>query len=847
MEHGPAEASRLAALRSLEILDTEPEPQFDLITNIATRIFEVPVAIVSLVEEKRQWFKAKTGTSLCETRRDIAFCNHAIEGDGLFEVTDAAADPRFADNPLVTGEPHLRYYAGHPLRLASGHLIGTLCLIDIKPRPALDREHGELLRRLAELVVVEIELRQSRLAGETASAIIAATPDAIVFVDRDDRITHWNPAAEKMFDYSAEEMAGASIERIVPPDLRAVHREWTRQLFASGTHRLLEKPIETTALRRDGSLIETEMTIATWRREDGRPGGYGAIIRDQSKRKALERDHAATRRFLRTIVEHLPAMLFVKDARSFDYLLWNDAAERMTGRSREEVTGRNDTELFPDKARLWRSRDKRTLKTGEPERHEGSFLREDGEPRVLRTTRVAVPDETGKPAYILGLTEDLSEWRHAQQQVAFLAGHDPTTHLRNRKSFIRVLEEECGRGTGAAVLALEINRFETISEIYGREGADLLLVRLAALLVAAAEGKAEVSRIGAGQFALLVCGKNAAARARRLARKIVDRLAKPLEIEAGRLRVNVNIGIAAAAAGERSIHNLLNNAEVALRRSGSGNGGCVCVYDAEMGRAVRARRDTETYLNEAIERGDIEIHYQPIAEVDSGAIRAFEALARWQHPELGRVSPELFIPIAEESGMIVPLGLQVLRKAMIEAARWHPPLGISINLSPLQIQHPGFAAEVRRILEESGLDPKRLDLEITEGVLADDPDNAVKTLLELKQFGIDIALDDFGTGYSSLSYFRMFPFHKLKIDQGFVRDMTASHEARAIVEAAIGIARGLGLKVVAEGVEEEAQLRELAALGCDYVQGYMIGRPGAIEAFAPAVVRREAKAVRDAA
>jgi EAL domain-containing protein (putative c-di-GMP-specific phosphodiesterase class I) len=283
---------------------------------------------------------------------------------------------------------------------------------------------------------------------------------------------------------------------------------------------------------------------------------------------------------------------------------------------------------------------------------------------------------------------------------------------------------------------------------------------------------------------------------------------------------------------------------MALHRAKATGRGGAQFYEARTEEGLRERRLLEADLAHALDRGEIDIHYQPLADLESGRILGFEALLRWEHPSRGAIAPDLFIPLAEESGLILSLGSWALRRACAEAAGWQPELRIAVNLSPVQIAHGDLAEEVQTVLRETGLDPARLDLEITEGLLITDPDRALATLRRLKALGVKISMDDFGTGYSSLSYFRLFPFDKVKIDQSFIREMIESPEALAIVRSVIGLGRGLGLSVVAEGVETNAQLKALVAEGCDQVQGYLISRPGPIEQFDRVVIDRDGRAAR---
>ena len=843
---GPAtEAERLNALAELGVLDTPPEAEFDLITRLAAGLFKVPVALLTLVDRERQWFKSHHGTDVCETDRGIAFCSHTIEGEQVFEVLDLSVDPRFEANPLVVEPPHVRYYAGAPLKLKSGYKVGTFCLIDMEPREALTAEQRSLLEEFARLAVIQLELRQLRRLAAISGTVAAATPDAIICADSDGLITHWNPGAERLFGHSAAEANGAPLEIIIPPHLQGAHSRGMSRLLATGEPKLVGKMVEVPAVHRDGRTLDVELSLASWTMDGGRTG-FAAIVRDISARKALERERAEAQRFLDTIVENLPAMLFVKDARTREYLLWNQAGEEATGLGRSDVIGRTDGDLFPVAGEQYMVRDEVTLRTGVAQSFESRFERADGTERSFRTRRVAIPDEAGEPKYLLGISEDVTQWRAAQDRLAFLAGHDPLTHLDNRLSLAERLQGSLDRREELAVLAIDLDRFKAVNDGHGHHAGDLLLIAVARLLREAVDGEGLAARIAGDEFVVLLIGPGAEARAARTTQALLDALSQPIDIGDIHVRIGASIGIAVAASGTPGLgaEDVLRSADLALLRAKRAGRGRFRFFNPKMDEAARRRQRIEALLREAIANDEITLHYQPLACVRTGKIVAFEALARWSDKLLGEIRPDIFIPIAEDSGLIVELGRKVLRMAAAEAALWQPELRISVNLSPIQVQNAGFYDEVVGVLDEVGLAPDRLELEVTEGVMLSETDPALDTLRRLKALGISIAMDDFGTGYSSLSYFRMFPFDKVKIDQSFVRDMGDSKEALAIVQAVIGLARGLGLPVVAEGVENKDQFNMLLAEGCTQVQGYLLGRPAPIEAFEGAVIDRRRGAER---
>jgi len=827
-----AETARLAALHALRVLDTPPEAAFDGITRLAARLFDVPISLISFVDRDRQWFKSHHGLDTRETPRSQAFCAHAIGGEGIFEIVDPLADPRFADNPLVTGPPHIRYYAGAPLTLRNGQRVGTLCLIGDRQRRPLTPDLRAALTGLADLAVLQLEERRLRETAHLSAAIADATPDAIICASAAGAITHWNPAAERLFGWSAAEALGGPLDVIIPLPAREAHHAGMRRLLTGGEARLTGRTVQVEAIHRDGRLVPVELSLAAWRDRNGGLGGFGAIIRDARPRKAIEADQAQTRRFLDAVIENLPGMLFVKDAVTRRYLLWNRGCEEITGHSAREVVGRSDEELFGD-GRSYAERDAHVLASGKTIAYESTFRRPDGSERMLRTRRTVVRREDGAPLYLVGMTEDLTEWRAAQERLAFLSGRDGLTHLANRDMFMTRLAAELAAGQPAAMLVLDIDRFHAVNEQGGRQVGDLVLVALANELARLVEPDDVVARIAADEFAMLFVGAGAELRAGRLA----ERLGGVFAAGDSRRPISVSAGIALAPDHGADSEALLSSCDIALERARKAGGGRYCFFDAGMDETARLRRRVEAMLPAAIASGEFFLHYQPVAATDSGRIVGLEALARWASPQLGSVPPSVFIPVAEECGLIGGLGELLLGTALAEAAGWSQGVRLAVNLSRRQIDDEALSGRVIELIRASGIDPARVELEITESVLERDAQAATANLKQLKSLGVSLAMDDFGTGYASIGHFAQFPFDKVKIDQSFIRHLPESGPAQAVVQAVIGLARGFGLEVVAEGVETEAQMAALQREGCQLMQGHLFGKAQPIEALAAVVGR----------
>lgn len=819
------EVDRLQALASFALLDTPAEQRFDEITRLASTLLGTKSAAISLIDDRRQWFKSRVGIPFSETPRDQAFCTYPVASHEFLEVTDASKDPRFENNPLVTSAGGIRFYAGAPLIVSSGHCLGTLCVFDPEARPPLSADQRQALTDLAQLAVERIEGTRARTLGEITAKMVDATTDAILCVDADGRISYWNRAATAMFGYTAEDALGQGIDLICPED-RTSGR--CRSLFRSLAHGSAQpgKIFELDAQRASLERFPIELSLARWDAgEDKRQRGYAAIIRDVTDRKRQERENAQTRLFLDTIIANLPAMLFVKDSGTRRYELLNRTGEEFIGLPACQVIGRTDRELFPEVGDAYHDRDSEVLAAGSIQSYESDFTREDGEIIRLRTKRIIVdgPDAPGQ--FILGMSEDVTDMRDAEARILRLAHYDSLTGLHNRSSFLERLDVLMRAGGSFAVLTIDLDRFKAINDQFGHLAGDEVLVEVANRLRRAANSDTLVTRVGGDEFVLVLAGEKTGERARRLAEAIVRDLGEPYQLERFVAHTGASIGVVIGPDDGADISTLRQAADLAMYRAKAGGGGAACFFSPEMDQGARDRRVLEADLRQAVEQNLIQVVYQPVVATATGQTTSFEALARWTHPERGPIAPDLFISIAEECGLVPMLGKQVLETACKEAASWPPFLRVAVNLSPIQFESGDLISVVGDVLARTGLAPSRLQLEVTEGLVIRDVDHVFSILEQLRKLGIQILMDDFGVGYSSLSYFERFPFDKVKIDRSFVSKMLDSPVSAAIIEAVVGLGNRLGMGIVAEGVETEAQMEALIRIGCTHLQGYLISRP----------------------
>jgi len=425
--------------------------------------------------------------------------------------------------------------------------------------------------------------------------------------------------------------------------------------------------------------------------------------------------------------------------------------------------------------------------------------------------------------------EDITEWEQAQRQISHMARHDALTNLPNRTLFRERLERAlhfAKRGDQLSVLCLDLDHFKDINDSLGHPVGDALLKEVARRLGECVTDDDTVARLGGDEFAIVQfcrgCDPTAPSA---LASRLVESISAPYDIAGHQLVIGVSIGVSLAPDDGENPDQLLKNADLALYRAKADGRGTYRFFEAGMDARAQARRLLELDLRAALRREEFEVYYQPIVDIAGERTVAFEALVRWNHPERGRIAPSDFIPLAEETGLIVRLGEWVLRRACADAAGWSDAVVLAVNLSPVQFKSPNLTATVLAALRASGLAAGRLELEITESVLLQNSEATLDTLHELRAQGVRISLDDFGTGYSSLSYLRSFPFDKIKIDRSFVQELASRDDSMAIVRAVAGLGRSLGIVTTAEGVETEEQLDLLRREGCTQAQGYLFSPP----------------------
>ncbi|KQV31602.1 diguanylate phosphodiesterase [Rhizobium sp. Root1203] len=631
-----------------------------------------------------------------------------------------------------------------------------------------------------------------------------------------------NNAAVELYGYSLQEYAGMTVL-----DIRPAH-ERRRMLDAVHGRTDMEKAERWTHLKANGEMLEV-LTYGRAVRFDGRDAIL-AIVQDRTEVNAAHREVSDTRSLLDSIVDNLPVGVFVKDmAEEGRYILFNEACGTIVGRDPIDVVGKSDLGIFDRKqaAAFW-AQDTKAFTASSTVSVEETIRRTDGESRILRTVKRTLPAPDGSlPRYLLGISQDVTEERSVEARLAYMAMHDALTGLPNRAFFSEHIERAAKIATAEtaiALLYLDVDHFKHINDSKGHAAGDALLCQVAARLTKLAGEGDLVARLGGDEFALLV-RLDQAGSIERFAERLLNSLSTPFNLDGANEHVTCSIGIAIAPDHADDDDVLMRHADLALYAAKESGRSTYRFYEPTMRLEAERRHMLTVELRDALLKGQFELYYQPIIQLDDDGLGGFEALIRWRHPQRGLIPPMDFIPVAEETGLIVPIGEWVLREACRTAAQWPQHLKIAVNLSVCQFRHNSLLASVVSALDESGLHPGRLEIEITESVFLADVEQSLPLLRALKELGIRIAIDDFGTGYSSFSYLRAFAFDKIKLDRSFVAGIETDPGNLAIVRAVVGIGSGFNATTLAEGVETEEQLQRLQAEGFGEVQGFLLGRP----------------------
>ncbi len=697
------EEGRLAALQQYGFVEGIELPSLQPIVQIAARMFDVPAAAVNMIGSDHVFFAASAGIDTCDMGRDVSFCAHAITQDEVLVVEDAELDPRFHDNPLVTSGM-IRFYAGVPLVSPSGHPLGALCVVDDKPHASFSSEDRARLRDLARLAGDKLELRRLEAAKEAQpsrfEAIAATSPYAVICFDRTQTITATNVAAQAMFGYSAGEMLGRELYRLMPDEEHfRVRGAIARAIGGSAPPSNDENAF--TGLRRDGGRFEAELTWSQWQ-ENGEPH-FGAVVRDVTDRR----------------------------------------------------------------------------------RHEDELYR--------------------------------------------LATRDGLTGLPNRALlYERAAAAIASGGTTPAIVMIDLDGFKDVNDTLGHAVGDAILQETARRLADCTASSDTAARIGGDEFAILVADCSDPLRLSALPDILIAEIARPIQVDGHEVRVAASCGLAIAPVHGETVDELIGSADLALFQAKTGGRGRSFLFVPALRAEAVARRMYDAELHRAVERGELELHYQPQFALADGRLTGAEALLRWSHPQRGLLQPAAFLPVLDGGPLAATVGAWVIHIACAQAAEWramHPDFRIAVNLFAAQFRTDDLLETVHAALQAHGLPGNALELEITENIVLGQEELVLPQLEAVRTLGVALAFDDFGTGYASLNLLKSYPISHIKIDKSFTQAIASSPSDRAIVASLIDLAHQLGLEVIAEGIETQDQWEELAGRRCEEGQGYLSGKP----------------------
>ena len=657
----------------------------------------------------------------------------------------------------------------------------------------------------------------------------------MALVGTDGRFLRTNRSLCDMLGYREVELLGKTFQDITHPDDLDADLDQVRRMLV-GEIRTYQ--MEKRYFHKEGHVVWALLSVSMVHDEEGEPLYFVSQIQDISERKRAEQKIRDAEQRYRTLVEQIPAVTYIDPVDDPDTSLYTSPQiEQMLGYTPQEWQNEKlwPKRLHPDDRERILAADKRfEAGGGEPFREEYRLLAKDDSVVWVREEAVLVRDEAGEPLYWQGVFYDLTERKALEERLHYQAFHDSLTDLPNRQLFMDRLGQALRRTrrwhNQVAVLFMDLDGFKVVNDSLGHEVGDLLLTVVAQRLRRCLRPEDTLARFGGDEFVMLIEAVDDPAQAVRVAERITEELRRPFIIEGRDLYVIASIGISLGDARTHDPDDLLREADTAMYRA-KDEGWDFRVFNPAMYERAFSRLEVENDLRRAIEQEEFVLHYQPMVDLQTGELWGMEALVRWDHPERGLLEPSEFVPVAEESGLVIPMGEQILREACFRAKEWQeenpriPPLVMSVNLSASQLSRLDLADTVERVLGETGLEGSCLILDVTETVYVKVLAGNTAMLDRLRGLGVRFSIDDFGTGYSSLSYLKRLPADVIKIDQSFVKGLGKDVEDTAVVRMIIELAHTLSLEVIAEGVETEEQATLLKEMGCDFAQGYHFSKP----------------------
>jgi diguanylate cyclase (GGDEF)-like protein/PAS domain S-box-containing protein len=859
-----AAADRAERLGEYGVLEAAPLAALEELVRRAQDVARFPIAWISFLDDGGERLHAARGIGAARLEGDASL---ALAAGALREplfVEDALRSP-WRGHPLVAGDPHARFVAVVPLRAPDGLVVGTLTVLDRKPR-ALTPAQRTALANLASIAIarlearrgaarvpedgrsrpadarllaerLEAELRRRRAAEEELErekglleAILDSLASAFFLVSSDGAMLRWNASLAAAIGYTDAEIVRMRPGDFVSPRDRPQVEAALREVLQEGREIALEAEV----VDRAGNVRPYAFT--------GRPLTLGGerymigVAADITLRKRTERQMARAKERLDLALSGSRLALWDWDLRN-DKVYFNESWAALLGGDPHELTcsgGEVASWNHPDDRPVFAAAMGNALK-GVSEGFDCEYRvvnAEGGWTWIHSRGKVTQRDDAGRALRMTGTSTDITHRKRAEERAEYLATRDPLTGLPNRAVLHDRLEQAVYNAarnrSGFAFMFIDLDRFKTINDSLGHPAGDELLKGVAARLTACVRANDTVARLGGDEFAVILedLRDEHDEGAQQVAEKMISAMASPMMVDNQPLNTSCSIGISLYPADGRDGATLMKNADVAMYYAKERGRNNYQFFSAGMNARAQERLSMENFLRLALKRGELVLHYQPRMRIAGGALVAAEALIRWQHPRRGLLDPSEFIEIAEDSGLIVPIGEWALEEACTQLKAWQrrldPRLRVAVNISVGQVRDgERLYGAVERAIGRSGIHASTLELELTESHLMQDiPENA-SLLTRLGELGVGISIDDFGTGYSSLSYLKKLPVDSIKIDSSFVRDMEEDPNDQAIIQAILAMAHSLRLSVVAEGVETDAQLEALRALGCDEYQGFL--------------------------
>jgi diguanylate cyclase (GGDEF)-like protein/PAS domain S-box-containing protein len=728
----------------------------------------------------------------------------------------------------LMGGGSLRYFDGAALRKDGKRIEATVPAYAIRDAGERIVAHAAIVRDISQSKEAE------RVRGLLAS-IVESSSDGILSNTLDGTILSWNKGAEAIWGYPTSEVIGKRLSILAPPD---GHKEQAQVL--ERIRRGENCQLESVTVKADGSHLDIAITVSPIRNSAGEVTGCSTIARDISGQKRAEEALRQSEEKYRSLVANIPDVVWTADVKG-DPVYVSSSCERVFGYTAEEICRPGafyrlihpeDLPRFEVAVREMHEACERGSQGSQTFGLEYRLRRKDGQWIWVLTKATGAYQREGE-IYVDGVASDITERKLLEQQLADQVAHDPLTGLPNRQvfeeSFERALELARRREEKLALLYLDVDSFKLVNDTVGHLAGDKLLKQVAQRLSGCLRESEMLAHVGGDEFMLVLAGLDESEIAPRIAERMLGSLSAPFHAEGHEVFLSASIGIASYPEDGQDLLSLQRCADAAMLTAKRQGRNRFQVFTLAMGVAASRRLEIETELHHALERREFSLYYQPKIELATGSIAGVEALLRWENPKLGTVAPSEFIPIAEETGLIVPISRWVVQEACRQERAWREagcePVQIAVNVSAVQLAGGNLPGMIGRALADNGTHAGCLDLEVTESAIMHDVNDSVRQLAELKQLGVSISLDDFGTGYSSLSYLVRFPIDHLKIDQGFIRRMDGAESSMILVHGIIALAHGLGMKTVAEGVESERDLESLKEMGCDLAQGFLLAKP----------------------